>query len=483
MRLLLALAACIAVVGIATPASPAGGPLETGLVATVDFRGPDADLAYSRARAAGATFIRIYTSWEQIGATEPAKGSNARDPGNPAYDWSSLDDALTRTRTHKLTPIINVLGAPRWAWGRRSSQEPGDGAVRPSLTALADFSAAAAERYSGRSPDRPRVKYWQLWNEPNLSVYFKPQFEEGRLVSTSWYRAMTNVFYAAVHAANNSNSVIAGGLAPFGGANAYYVGVAPLRFMRDFLCMSAGDHPRPTCARKVKFDIWATHPYTSGGPTHSALNPDDVSLGDLPEMKRLLNAARRAGHVVSNQRIRFWVTEFSWDSQPGDAKGVPARLHARWVSEGLYRMWQNGVSQVTWFNIRDSPFISGLEGLCQCGLWLRGKGGLSSDTKKLSLQAFRFPFVAFLQTSGSVSFWGRTPTSDATTLVIEQRVGSNWVRLTSSTSAKRGIFAGTVLPGSKSGAVRARVVATNEASVPFSLSVPADLPLCAFGTC
>ena len=89
--------------------------------------------------------------------------------------------------------------------------------------------------------------------------------------------------------------------------------------------MSAGDHPHPTCAKTIQFDIWAHHPYTSGGPTHKALNPDDVSIGDLPEMKRLLDAAVKARTTsVSRQRIRFWVTEFSWDSQPGDPKGVPA---------------------------------------------------------------------------------------------------------------------------------------------------------------
>ena len=193
------------------------------------------------------------------------------------------------------------------------------------------------------------------------------------------------------------NVVIAGGQSPFGGKDDYYVGASPLRFMRELLCMSAGDHPRPTCNAKVQFDIWAHHPYTAGGPTHKALNPDDVSLGDLPEMKRLLDAAVKAGHVVSPKHVRFWVTEFSWDSQPGDPKGVPARLHARWVSEGLYRMWQSGVSQVTWFNLRDSPLISGTDGFCQCGFWLRGPGGLATDKRKLSLEAFRFPFVAFTQ--------------------------------------------------------------------------------------
>ena len=61
--------------------------------------------------------------------------------------------------------------------------------------------------------------------------------------------------------------------------------------MREMLCMSSGATPRATCNDRAEFDVWAHHPYTYGGPTHSAFHPDDVSLGDLGEMRRLLDAA------------------------------------------------------------------------------------------------------------------------------------------------------------------------------------------------
>ncbi len=485
MRRLFSIAAAIAVAGLAAQAAPATGPLDTGFVATPDFVGPNADLAFTRARAARASFIRIGAAWSQIASKQPAPGSDARDPANPVYDWSVLDATVAHTRASKMTPIVDIVGAPQWAWGRTSSSEPGKGTIRPSLTALAAFTAAMTERYSGRTSGLPWVRYWELWNEPNLSSYLRPQLEAGRVVSASWYRAMTNVFYKAVHAAHGRNAVIAGGLSPFTVDNGSYVGVGPLRFMRELLCMSADDHPRPTCARKTQFDIWAHHPYTSGGPTHSAANPDDASLGDLPEMKRLLDAAVRAQHVVSKQKVRFWVDEFSWDSQPGDPKGVPARLHARWVSEALYRMWQSGVSMVTWFNLRDDSFDPG-GGFCQCGLYERNPLSMQKDPPKLSLEAFRFPFVAFTRKDGTVSFWGRTPDSNALPLAVEQEVGSRWVIVGSAVAGKRGIFAGTVRPRSSTAPLRARIGATgstDEASVPFSLIQPPDLPLCAFGSC
>ena len=116
-----------------------------------------------------------------------------------------------------------------------------------------------------------------------------------------------------MHAVHRDNVVIAGGLAPFGGdindPSGGPVGdqerIHPLEFMRELLCMSAGSKPEPTCDDKSEFDVWAHHPYTYGGPTHSAFNPDDVSLGDLGKMRRLLDAAeRRRAHPVAPGRRR-----------------------------------------------------------------------------------------------------------------------------------------------------------------------------------
>ena len=148
--------------------------------------------------------------------------------------------------------------------------------------------------------------------------------------------------------------------------------VAPLKFMRQLLCLSAGKSPKAVCRKRVRFDVWAHHPYTSGGPMHHANGKDDVSLPDLWKMKVLLDAAVRTGNLASRGPVRFWVTEFAWDTSPPDPKGVPEQLHARWVAEALYRMWSQGVSLVTWFQVRDQPFTSSTP--FQSGLYFRGAG-------------------------------------------------------------------------------------------------------------
>jgi hypothetical protein len=96
--------------------------------------------------------------------------------------------------------------------------------------------------------------------------------------------------------------------------------------MRELFCLSR--ELKPKCRTRVHFDVWAHHPYTSGGPTHHALLRDDVSLGDLPEMRAVLKAAYRNGMIQSRGPPGFWVTEFSWDTAAPDPHGLPLRLHA-----------------------------------------------------------------------------------------------------------------------------------------------------------
>jgi hypothetical protein len=346
--------------------------------------------------------------------------------------------------------------------------------VRPDPKALGAFATAIATRYGGSFQGLPRVRYWQLYNEPNLDLNLEPQIVGTRVVSPAWYRTMVNAFAQSVHAVHSDNLVVAGGLAPFAYHHEYgLVGIAPLQFMRALLCMSSGPHPHPTCHVKVDFDVWGHNPYTSGGPTHKAAHPDDVSLGNLPEMKTLLDAAYRAGQIQSRARPLFWVTEFSWDSKPPDKGGVPAQLEAQWVAEAVYRMWSSGVSLVTWFLLRDQPYPSNPY---QSGLYfIDGKA-------KPAREAFRFPVVAFLESRG-VRVWGRTPFGARGRIAIEERSNAAWRRVATLSTDRNGVFDKLLaVRATAQSYVRAVLLSTGERSVPFPLTAPPDLQVNPFGS-
>ena len=228
------------------------------------------------------------------------------------------------------------------------------------------------------------------------------------------------------------------------------------------LCLSK--QLKPTCNQKAHFDVWSHHPYTSGGPTHHASIADDVSLGDLPRMKAVLDAGVRTGHIISRKPVRFWVTEFSWDTNPPDPNAMPISLQTRWVSEALYTMWKAGVSLVTWFLVKDQPLATSPY---QSGLYFR------TGKPKPSLRAFRFPFVAFSKTGG-IDVWGRTPASKPGTVVIEQESSGGWRRLGDLTTNAFGIFTGHYGSSGKK-PLRARLVgSTPDFSQPYSLIEPPD---------
>jgi hypothetical protein len=443
----------------ATPAA-AARPFTTGVI-DIGFLGPDAETAFERARSTGASAARIVAFWSTIAPNEPSKPA---DPTDPAYRWGDVDRAVRLAVENQLDPIVDIVDAPNWATAPSSEH-----AFKPDPEALGQFAVAAATRYGGSFSNLPRVRYWQAWNEPNLSLYLKPQWLGATPFSPGWYRAMVNQFADAVKSVHADNVVIAGGTAPFGNN----VNLPPLRFMRELLCLSPS--LQPTCDEKTHLDVWAHHPYTSGGPMHHANSAGDVSLGDLPEMRRVLLAGVKAGHVVSSGPVKFWVTEFSWDTNPPDPKAVPINLQARWVAEALYRMWTDDVSLVTWFSLRDEPL---LESFYQSGLFFGGTS-LAAARPKPAFTAFRFPVVGIPVRHG-FRVWGRTPWGKPGTVVVEQTFKGGWTRLATLRTDQYGVFQKTFRRAA-TGSVRARLPGLPDKTLSFSLRPVLDQVYNPFG--
>jgi hypothetical protein len=422
--------------------SAAGGrPLVTAVTDDLVYSTADASLGFARTRKAGASLVRLIVRWDVVAppGSEKPPGFDPADPGDPAYDWAALDREVRLAVAHGLQPIVGFYDAPSWA--QDQSPHPSSysgfpaGPYKPSPVEAGRFAHAMALRYGGSYRGLPRVRYWRMWNEPNLIGYLSPQFANGKPFAARWYRLMLNAFAQAVHGVHSDNVVVAGSLAPFSFKKA---AMAPLQFMRSLLCMSGGRHPKPVCPQSASLDAFAVHPYTSGGPTHHASNPNDISLGDLSEAESLLAAAARYHRIRSRIPVHFWVTEFSWDTRPPDPNplATPLDLQARWTAEALYRMWKSGVSLVTWFLLRDEPWP---QSQSQSGLYFRSGIRMALDQPKPTLTAFRFPFVAYRQRDGTF-VWGRTPGGRPGRAIVEQRLARSWKRLSTIRSDRYGIF-------------------------------------------
>jgi hypothetical protein len=477
LSLVLALALLALLAWGARPAQAGLRALHTGVSYVYDN---DA-AAFDNAKRAGAQLVQTPVRWASVAPSKvPPAGWNPEDPADPNYEWEFIDHWVSRAVAAGLTPVLQVRGAPLWAQRCPSNQT--DQPCSPDPGALAAFATAAARRYSGSFGGLPHVSYWQGLNEPNLSLYFIPQFDGDRPVSPDLYRALINSFYAAVKAVDPSNLVIAAGLGPIA-VPKYTIG--PMRFTRLLLCMRGHNHPRPTagdCEGGVHFDIFDIHPYTTGGPTHEG-GINDVQLGDLAKLRNLLDAADRAGRIVGAfERTPLWVMELSWDSNPPDPGGLPMKTLSQWTAEALFHSWTVGVEYFFWYSLRDPepepqlPFNQTDQG----GLYFRGPS-VAQDQPKEFITAFRFPFVAY-PTDRGLSFWGRTPNSGAGRVKLQAWRRGRWRKLGVAQADRYGIFHGLVerrYGRNRRGSVRA--VFMGQAAVPFPMRPVPDFPHAPFG--
>ena len=425
----------IEIVAVATAATflvvsdaSAGRRLELGFFDGVYVAAaPERDQWLDRTVAADAGVVRLPATWAGIAPQRRPRGFDGADASSVGYDWKSQDAAVREASKRGLTVLLTLDRAPQWAEGAHRPRQVLAGSWRPNARALGAFAHAAAERYSGRFPDPetpgaslPRVRLWQVWNEPNLDTYIAPQWvrRHGRYVpfSADHYRAMLNAAYAGIKGVHADNLVGTGGTAPYGDFGRGGRRTPPVAFLRELLCLKSNLRPK-RCPNPAHFDALAHHPYGVRGPMQHALNRDDVAVPDLGKLKRVLAAARRHHRVLPNGSKRLWVTEISWDSDPPDPQGVPAKRHARWLEESFYVLWRQGVDTITWFQIRDADAGGGFAFSNQSGVYLR------NGKPKLALKAFRFPFVVERR-GWRASIWGRAPVAGPVT--IERRAGHQW---------------------------------------------------------
>lgn len=473
--LLLVLCACC--LSSAEGAGATSRPLVTGISNVYS----NEVAAFDNVRATGSTTVLSALRWNAIAPSQQPVSWNPEDPADPHYEWRFFDEWVTRAVAAGLTPIFDVRGAPRWAERCQAASE--DAVCNPDPAALAAFTRAAVSRYSGRFGDLPHVRYWQGLNEPNLSLFFEPQYSGDELVSPDLYRTLINAFYDAVKSVEPSNLVIAAGLGPIAVPR---FTVAPMTFARRLLCMTGTNrNPRPAkkgCVGGVSFDIFDMHPYTTGAPSHEG-GGNNVQMGDLWKLQTLLAAADKAGRINSAfQRTPLWITEFGWDSSPPDPGGLPMRIGKQWIPEALHQSWRWGVANFMWYSLDDykpKPSLPYSQTL-QTGLYFWAPKSAEEQPKEI-MYAFRFPLVAVRHGKG-LKIWGRTPTSRGGRVKIQALRSGRWTKLATAKADAFGVFQGFVRSGyglARKGKVRA--VYGGERSVGFPMDRVGDFPQPPFG--
>ena len=434
-----ALAATSAVVCALITASPATAPASTSQFTL--FEAPRELLSHDQAlrtqtldeiQSLGARAIRLNLYWKSVAPTPDSKyppiGFEEDNPDH-LYDWSGYDRAIGEASQRGLDVLVTLTGpVPTWATGSRSGHT-----YKPRASHFERFVTAVGRRYGAQ------VKRWSVWNEPNHPEFLTPQFVKGRAVSPGVYRGLVRAAIRGLtRSGNTADTVLAGETAPRGTPRV----VAPLRFLRGALCLSATYVKRASCGR-LAVDGWAHHPYTTkAGPAFRPRNRDDVTIGVLSRLTRALDRASAARAIPS--RMRVYLTEFGVQSQPDPYVGVSERQQAEFRSIAENIAFRNPrVHAFSQYLMRDDEPRAGSAYARYSGF----ESGLrhSNGTVKLAYDAFRLPLVA--ERSGSrVALWGvARPALAATVVEIDyaNAGATTWRYLKRDTTDARGAWSTT----------------------------------------
>ena len=265
--------------------------------------------------AIGVALLRQTFDWARI---EVAPGS---------YDFSWYDAWMAEVARRRMRVLPIVFNSPRFrARGRRVRGGP----YLPRRTDdFGRFAARLARRYGPRGafwrarPDLPRVpiRAWQVWNEPNLRVYWPARPDP---------RAYTRLLAATakhVERVDRGAEIVTAGIADSD------QGVPIARFVEGMY--------RAGAARA--FDTLAVNAYAAG------------SAG----VPTLVRRARRLMDRHGDRRAALRVTEFGWASGgPSGRFTVSRSRHAGLLSRALRTLYAQRrglrLKGVVYFNWRDA---------------------------------------------------------------------------------------------------------------------------------
>ena len=285
----------------------------------------------------GASIMRLLVQWNLAAPRKPANPSN---PFDPAYNLADVDEAVRAAQEHDQEVMLTISGTPSWANGGRKAN------VMPRrLSDLTAFSRAIAARYSGRYAGYPFVRFWSVWNEPNLNLFLTPQFNAaGKSVAPANYAKLYAAAYKGVKAGNGMAKVAMGetsarGKDRPGGA---VISHSPGKFAE----LVAKANPR------LRFDAWAHHPYPSNPnnkPTQLVKWPN-VSLMSLPRFEKSLNT------WFHRKSTQIWITEYGHQTRPPEALGIAWSTQSKFIAQaiGIAKRFPF-VTMFIWFVYQDDP--------------------------------------------------------------------------------------------------------------------------------
>lgn len=247
---------------------------------------------------AGFHWLRQEFPWYDIEISGKGNFEDCRfPPCHPA--WDKYDQIVDLAEGHNLEIIARLSSPPDWS--RAAGSALGAFAPPDNFSDFADFAVAVAERYPGR------LRYFQIWNEPNGNDEwgYQPVDPEAytRLLCETYQRLKTVDPSIVVLAAALTPTNELGGLNPNGLGGNNLNDLIYLQRMYD-------------AGAKDCFDIMSVQGYgLFSGPTDQRMRPININYGRNQFLRDVMVANGDAHKAI-------WIAEMNWNAVPASL-GAP----------------------------------------------------------------------------------------------------------------------------------------------------------------
>lgn len=284
--------------------------------------------------AAGFHWIRQEFPWEDIEIHGRGDFTDRRNDAQGVDAWAKYDDIVDLAEAYDLEIIARLSNPP--AWSRAAGNDQGAHAPPDDYDDYARFAGTVAARYRGR------IRYYQVWNEPNIY----PEWGE-LAVSPEDYTDLLCRAYRAIKEADPQAVVLSAALAPTLELNT--------RNFNDFLFLQRMyDAGAADC-----FDVLSMQGYGLwSGPTDERMRAVTVNYGRNEFIRDIMV---RNG----DEDKAIWISEMNWNVAPEDVEArygrVTSEQQARYATLAYQRAEEDwpwvGVVAFWYFKRADSEWL------------------------------------------------------------------------------------------------------------------------------
>lgn len=288
----------------------------------------------------GVTLYQTTLRWSSIAPTQPA---NPSDPRDPAYQWpAELDGIISDARTHRMSVLLMLFGAPSWANGGKTPE------YAPNRPAdFAAFARAATRRY-------PAVRRWMIWGEPSRSNNFKPleiqplgaRITPAQAKAPKRYARLLDAAYGQLKAQRRSNLVI--------GGNTYTTGeIRPGDWVRNM---------RLANGRPPRMDLYGHNPFSFRTPDLRK-PPSKLGFVDFSDLGRFQKQIDQYLGQPRHKRIRLFLSEFTIPTADDIEFNfyVTRALQASWIRKAFKIARTLKADGLGWIHLRDDRPVPGTQ--------------------------------------------------------------------------------------------------------------------------